>query len=92
MTIAAQMRKIAQDAKAASLKLASAEGSVRQQALLNMAELLGQSAAAIFAANKKDLDAAQKSGLDSAKLDRLTISQGVLDSMIQGCREVAAMS
>ncbi|MBU1040786.1 MAG: glutamate-5-semialdehyde dehydrogenase [Proteobacteria bacterium] len=92
MTIAAQMRKIAQDAKAASRRLASAEGSVRQQALLNMAELLGQSGPAIFAANKKDLDAAQKNGLDSAKLDRLTISQGVLDSMIQGCREVAAMS
>jgi glutamate-5-semialdehyde dehydrogenase len=92
MTIAAQMRKIAQDAKAASRRLASAEGSARQQALLNMAELLGQSSPAIFAANKKDLDAARKNGLDSAKLDRLTISQGVLDAMIQGCREVAAMS
>jgi glutamate-5-semialdehyde dehydrogenase len=92
MTIADQMRKIAQDAKAASRRLAAAEGSARQQALLNMADLLGKNAAAIFAANKKDLDAARKSGLDSAKLDRLTISQGVLDSMVQGCREVAAMS
>jgi glutamate-5-semialdehyde dehydrogenase len=92
MTIAAQMRTIAQDAKAASRKLAAAEGGARRQALLNMAELLGQGAAAIFAANRKDLDAARANGLDSAKLDRLTISQGVLDSMIQGCREVAAMS
>lgn len=92
MTIAAQMRKIAQDAKAASRKLAAAEGSARQQALLTLAGLLGQNAAAIFAANKKDLDAARKGGLDSAKLDRLTITQGVLDSMVQGCREVAAMS
>jgi len=92
MTIAAQMRTIAKDAKAASRKLAAAEGSARQQALLNMADLLGQNAAAIFAANRKDLDAAQKNGLDSAKLDRLTISQGVLDCMVQGCREVAAMS
>ncbi|PKN07544.1 MAG: glutamate-5-semialdehyde dehydrogenase [Deltaproteobacteria bacterium HGW-Deltaproteobacteria-8] len=92
MTIAAQMRTIAKDAKDASRKLASAEGSARQQALLNMADLLGQGAAAIFAANKKDLDAARKNGLDDAKLDRLTISQGVLDAMVQGCREVAAMS
>ncbi len=92
MTIAAQMRTLAKDAKAASRKLASAEGGVRQQALLNLAGLLEQNAAAVFAANRKDLDAAQKNGLDSAKLDRLTISQGVLDSMVQGCREVAAMS
>ncbi len=92
MTIAVQMRTIAKDAKAASRKLAAAEGSARQQALLNIAELLGKSASAIFSANKKDLDAARKAGLDSAKLDRLTISQGVLDSMIQGCREVAAQS
>jgi len=92
MTIAAQMRTIAKDAKTASRKLAAAEGSARQQALLNIAELLGKSANAIFSANKKDLDAARKAGLDAAKLDRLTISQGVLDSMIQGCREVAAQS
>jgi glutamate-5-semialdehyde dehydrogenase len=92
MTIAAQMRTIAQAAKAASRLLAAAEGSARQQALLHMAELLKSSAAAIFAANKKDVDAARARGLDSAKLDRLTISQGVLEAMVQGCREVAAMS
>jgi len=92
MTIAAQMRTIAQAAKAASRLLAAAEGSARQQALLHMAELLKSSAAAIFAANKKDLDAARARGLDSAKLDRLTITQGVLEAMVQGCREVAAMS
>ncbi|MBA4356238.1 MAG: glutamate-5-semialdehyde dehydrogenase [Desulfovibrio sp.] len=92
MTIAAQMRTIAKAAKAASRKLAAAEGRARQQALLNLADLLGQHAAGIFAANAKDIEAARKNGLDNAKLDRLTITQGVLDSMVQGCREVAAMS
>ena len=92
MTIAAQMRTIAKDAKTASRKLAAAEGSARQQALLNLADLLGQNASAIFAANKKDIGAARTNGLDSAKLDRLTITQGVLDAMVQGAREVAAMS
>lgn len=92
MDIAAEMRAIAQAARAASRKLAAAEGSARQQALLNLAELLGQSAPAIKIANAKDIAAAQARGLDQARLDRLTISDKVLAAMIQGCREVAAMS
>lgn len=92
MDIAAQMRQIAQGARAASRKLAAAEGSARQQALLNLAGLLGDRAQDIKAANAKDVDAARARGLDQARLDRLTITDKVLAAMIQGCREVAAMS
>ncbi len=92
MDIAAQMLGIARDAKNASRRLAAAEGSARTQALLNLAALLAQGAPDIFAANRRDVDAARARGLDSAKLDRLTITQGVLDAMVQGCREVAAMA
>ncbi len=92
MDIAAEMRAMAQAARAASRKLAAAEGSARQQALLNLADLLGENASAIQAANAKDIKAAEARGLDKARLDRLTISDKVLQGMIQGCREVAAMS
>ena len=92
MDIVAQMRAIAQAARAASRKLAAAEGSARQQALLNLAALLGEKAAVIKAANAQDIAKAEARGLDKARLDRLTITDGVLGSMIQGCREVAAMS
>lgn len=92
MDIAAQMLEMARNARSASRKLAAAEGASRQNALLCLAGLLADNAPAIFAANKRDVDAAAARGLDSAKLDRLTITQGVLDSMVQGCREVAAMS
>lgn len=91
MDIAAQMLTIARDAKNASRRLAAAEGSARTRALLNLAALLAESAPQIFEANRRDVDAARVRGLDSAKLDRLTITQGVLDAMVQGCREVAAM-
>ncbi len=91
MDIAAQMLAMARAAKEASRRLAAAPGSARTQALLNLAALLDQSAPRIFEANKLDVDAARARGLDSAKLDRLTISQGVLNAMVQGCREVAAM-
>ncbi len=92
MDIAASMRAMAQAARAASRRLAAAEGSARQQALLNLAGLLAERAAVIKAANAKDIAAAEARGLDKARLDRLTITDGVLAAMIQGCREVAAMS
>jgi glutamate-5-semialdehyde dehydrogenase len=92
MDIAAQMRLIAQGARAASRKLAAAEGAARQQALLNLAGLLTDRAGAVKSANARDIDAAKARGLDQARLDRLTITDKVLASMIQGCREVAAMS
>jgi len=92
MDIAAQMRLIAQGARAASRKLAAAEGAARQQALLNLAGLLTDRAGAVKSANARDIDAAKARGLDQARLDRLTITDKVLAGMIQGCREVAAMS
>lgn len=92
MDIAAEMRAMAQAARAASRRLAAAEGSTRQQALLNLAALLGENAVAIKAANAKDIDAAKARGLDQARLDRLTITDKVLTGMMHGCREVAAMS
>ena len=92
MDIAAEMRAMAQAARAASRRLAAAEGSARQQALLNLAALLGENAPAIKDANSKDIKAAEARGLDKARLDRLTITDAVLKGMINGCREVAAMS
>jgi len=92
MDITAQMRAIARSARAASRKLAAAEGDARRQALVNIADLLAENAAKIAAANRKDLAAAEARGLDRARLDRLTITDSVLAAMIQGCREVAAMS
>lgn len=91
MDIAAQMLAMARAAKEASRRLGAAPGSARTQALLNLAALLDQNAPRVFDANTRDVEAAKARGLDSAKLDRLTITRGVLDSMIQGCREVAAM-
>jgi len=70
MDISAQMRAIAVAARAASRKLSAAEGCTRQQALLNLADLLGKSAAAIKTANAKDIAAAEARGLDKARLDR----------------------
>ena len=92
MDIREQMVEMGKQAKAASRKLAAASGKAKQDALLILADLLEAETEAIGVANKKDLDAAAKRGLDKARVQRLTISEKVLSSMIQGCREVAAMA
>ncbi|WP_319542660.1 glutamate-5-semialdehyde dehydrogenase [uncultured Pseudodesulfovibrio sp.] len=92
MDIREQMVEMGKRAKTASRGLANASGKAKQDALLILADLLQSEAEAIAIANKKDLDAAAERGLDKARIQRLTISEKVLNSMIQGCREVAAMA
>ncbi|WP_272700492.1 glutamate-5-semialdehyde dehydrogenase [Desulfovibrio sp. Fe33] len=92
MDIREQMVEMGKRAKAASRKLSASSGKARQDALLILADLLESEAPAIGEANRLDLDAAAERGLDKARVQRLTISEKVLNSMIKGCRDVAAMA
>jgi len=92
MDIREQMIGMGKRAKAAARGLANASGKAKQDALLILADLLESEAEAIATANKLDLDTAVERGLDKARVQRLTISEKVLGSMIRGCREVAAMA
>ena len=91
MDVTAQMREIGLKARAAARLLADADSSAKNRALEELAAVLRERKAEIFAQNEKDADAARARGMDAAKLKRLTVSEAVLDSMIQGCIEVAAM-
>jgi glutamate-5-semialdehyde dehydrogenase len=86
------MEMLAREAKAASAVLVQAGGDAVSRALNRLAELLDSQRQALAAANKQDLQAGEDQGLDKPKLMRLTLSDKVIDSMIQGCRDVAAMS
>lgn len=91
MDVKGQMREIGRRAKAAARALAGADGAAKGQALEALAGLLRGRKAEIFAANAKDVEAARARGMDAAKLKRLTISEAVLEYMVQGCLDVAAM-
>ena len=92
MHIREQMVEMGKRAKAAARRLAAASGRAKQDALLILADLLESESETIAEANQLDLDAAAERGLDKARVQRLTISDKVLGSMVQGCREVAAMA
>ncbi len=82
---------IARAAKGAAGELAKASGRDKDRALLRLAELMEENRGEIKRENQKDLEVARERGLDSARVDRLTLSDKVIDSMIKGCREVAAL-
>lgn len=91
MDIRQQMIEMGRRARRASRTLAGASGKARSGALAALADLLEAESSAIAEANALDLAAAGERGLDKARVQRLTISDKVLRSMIAGCREVAAM-
>jgi glutamate-5-semialdehyde dehydrogenase len=89
--IKAYMNQLGQQARAASRILARAESAAKDQALLAIATDLDQNRDRLMAENRKDLEAGAAKGLDSAMLDRLELTPGRIDSMIEGLRQIAAL-
>jgi len=91
MSVEATILEMAKDAKKAAVSLASCGATKKNEALLRIADKLEQDADDIKRENAKDLDLGEKSGLSSAMIDRLTVSDKVIASMAEGLREVVAL-
>ncbi|HVM61353.1 MAG TPA: glutamate-5-semialdehyde dehydrogenase [Verrucomicrobiae bacterium] len=89
MDLKQQMRSLAERSRDASRALAKLDANQKNALLRAMADGIEKSAATIKSANAKDLDAAGKSGLSSAMLDRLTLTEKRVSEMARGVREVA---
>ena len=90
MTLNEQMTRLARQARVASRELAQLTTAEKNSCLLAMAAALEKNADAIKQANAPDMDAAAKSGLSSAMLDRLKLDDQRIAAMAKGLREVAA--
>ncbi len=75
----------------AARRLAALGTSVKNAILHDTAELLIKEKAFIQQENEKDLKAGREKGLSPAMLDRLELSDKVIDSMVQGLHEIAAL-
>ncbi|HPN66385.1 MAG TPA: glutamate-5-semialdehyde dehydrogenase [Candidatus Omnitrophota bacterium] len=89
--IKAQVVSIARDAKKASFGMGQLSSAVKDKALCAMADALEKNKAAIYAANKKDVKAAQSGRLGAAFIDRLTLNDKRIKSMAEGLRTVASL-
>jgi glutamate-5-semialdehyde dehydrogenase len=85
------MQGIGQQAKQASKILANTHTSVKNQALLSIADTLLARADWLKSENAKDLAAGRAKGLDAAMLDRLTLSDKTIAGMAEGVRQVATL-
>lgn len=91
LDIFAYMQGIGQQAKQASKILANTDTSVKNQALLSIADTLLARADWLKSENAKDLAAGRAKGLDAAMLDRLTLSDKTIAGMAVGVRQVATL-
>jgi glutamate-5-semialdehyde dehydrogenase len=91
VTITEMMLEMGVKARQAARELARRNTGEKNQALLAMADLIGERRKDIQTENLKDVEAAKANGLSSAMIDRLTLSDKVIDSMIDGLRDVVAL-
>jgi len=83
------VKELAQRAKSASYILARAKTSVKNSALLLMADRLEEKSKEILDANRIDLENARN--LSSALIDRLTLNEKRISAMAISLREVARL-
>ncbi len=83
--------EIARNAKTASFKVAKLTTEEKDKVLKAIAKNLDRKRDFIKQENMKDLEKAEKDGLSSAMIDRLTLSDKVIDSMIKGVEDIISL-
>lgn len=86
-----ELQNTAKLAREASYVLASLSSEVKNKALSNVACALQNSKAEIFEANKKDLEEAEKNGLDMPLFKRLKFNDDKLADVISGIESLIAL-
>lgn len=90
-TLANDIRDIARRARIAARSLVTLSTESKNNVLLRMAEAIAEQRDFIQKENQKDLLAGREKGLSDAMLDRLELSDSVIESMRNGLAEVAAL-
>ncbi len=91
MTIEQTISEMARRAKNASANLVALPTIAKNNVLFQIADLLVKEKKTIQRENDKDLKNGAENGLSKAMLDRLRLSDAVVDSMVTALHEVAAL-
>ena len=78
-------------ARAASARMAAASTAAKNAALVALARRLREQPEPLTAANATDVTAAQAAGLAAPLVDRLKLTPKILETLAQGCEQIAAM-
>ena len=89
--LSAYMAHVGVAARAAATVLAAASTARKNEALARLAALIRAEQGPLQAENAKDLDAGAAAGLAAPMLDRLRLTDRVVEQMAEGCEQVAAL-
>ncbi|WP_287496738.1 glutamate-5-semialdehyde dehydrogenase [Pandoraea sp. CB10b_02] len=92
MDIKAYMQSLGQRARDASRAMARADTAAKNRALLAIADAIERDGAKLQEVNRRDLERARTNGQDAAFIDRLTLSDKALRTMVEGLRQIAGLS
>lgn len=90
-SVAEMMHALGRQARQASAALARADAATKSRALRRLAVLLRENVQTLAADNAQDLDRAVAAGLAAPLVDRLRLTPQVIETVAQGCDQLAAM-
>lgn len=85
------MHGLGHEARLASTRMAAASLAQRNNVLNTLAILLRQQSEKLIEANDPDVARAQKAGLAAPLVDRLKLTPKIIETLAQGCEQLAAM-
>jgi len=91
MDIKTYMQTVGQQARVAAADMARASTKAKNDTLSELARLLRTAGAPLQTANDQDIAAAEAAGLAAPMVDRLRLTQKIIDTMAEGCEQLAAM-
>jgi glutamate-5-semialdehyde dehydrogenase len=91
LNVAEYMQTLGLQARQASAETARASAAVKNEALRELAALLRANVAALQSENAKDLERAAAAGLSAPMVDRLKLTPKIIETVAQGCEQLAAM-
>ena len=92
MNVLDYMQTLGNQARVASRAIARASTQDKNAALMAIAAAISEQRDALKAANALDMARGQENGLDAALLDRLELTDGRIDGMLEGLQQVAALA
>ncbi len=91
LNVAEHMQTLGLQARMAAARMARADAAIKNVALRTLAGLLRTSGEALAAENARDLERATAAGLAAPLVDRLRLTPRILETLAQGCEQLAAM-
>jgi glutamate-5-semialdehyde dehydrogenase len=89
--IPAYIAHVGAAARAAATAMAAASSAAKDTALRALARRLRERTGALVAANAEDLRTARAAGLAEPLVDRLRLTPEIIDTVAEGCGQIAAM-